>query len=53
MLINTIYVNGGGAVISIVTGLYDCDGQLCVPFLESTYMKKLTIEEAINENGGE
>ena len=53
MLINTVYVNGGSSVISIVTGLYDYDGQFCGPFLESAYMKKLTIEEAINENGGE
>lgn len=34
MLINTIYVNGGNAVISIVTGLYDYDGKICIPFLE-------------------
>ena len=34
MLINTVYVNGGSAVISIINGLYEYDGRICVPFLE-------------------
>lgn len=53
MLINTVYVNGGSSVISIVSGLHDCDGRICVPFLESDSMEVVDINDIINENGGE
>lgn len=36
MLINTIYVNGGTSIVSLVTGLHDCDGMICIPFLVFT-----------------
>ena len=51
MLINTTYVDGGSAVISVVTGLHDCDGRICVPFLEcdESDMEVIDIE---NEIGG-
>lgn len=39
MLINTLYVTGGSSIISIVTGLHDCDGRLCTPYLQSTDME--------------
>ena len=49
MLINTVYVDGGSAVISVVTGLHDCDGRICVPFLEcdESDMEVIDIENEI------
>ena len=43
MLINTVYVDGGSAVISVVTGLHDCDGRICVPFLEMHWIMQLNM----------
>ena len=46
---DTVYVDGGSAVISVVTGLHDCDGRICVPFLEcdESDMEVIDIEKEI------
>lgn len=49
MLINTVYVNGGNSVISIVTGLHNCDGKICVPYIQSMDMEVIL---KIDEDGG-
>ena len=43
MLINTLYVYGGSNILSFVTGLCDCDGIICTPYLVSMNMEIVDI----------